>query len=165
MPLAHRVAYVNDGVTGHASQAVLALRGIFDFANGMFLHLAGKNQRMIVTAATPERRLDSVHVLHVFNRFAIPLVIKGREVMHGALPLVVNVRVASAAGLRIHEELGVDRLVVRRLGGAREHKIICPAAFLFHAQRRRDGIADRVLGVWEAMMIKRDRTVERERRN
>src|ERR1051326_5196931 len=55
MTLPHGAAYVNDRVAGHAPQSILAFRGIFDFANGMFLHLPGQNQRVIMTTTAPKR--------------------------------------------------------------------------------------------------------------
>src|SRR5256886_15029689 len=57
-------------------------------------------QRGIVAAGAPLRGLYAGDVLHVFDTLAIPLIVEGREVVHRTVPLGVNVRVATLAGVR-----------------------------------------------------------------
>src|ERR1044072_6272380 len=65
--LAHRTAHMNDRMAGHAAQTALAFRRVLDFAYRMLLHRAVANERVIVAAVAPERRLDADSVLHVFD--------------------------------------------------------------------------------------------------
>src|SRR5208283_2219529 len=95
----------------------------------------GENQRMVVAAAAPERRLDADRVLHVLDGFPVPLIIERRHVVHRALPLIVNVSVTRAARLGIHEELRGDGLAVARGRGTGEKQAGWAAAFVFHAER------------------------------
>ena len=62
-----------------------------------------KSKRRIVAARAPFGGLHAGDILHVLDAFAIPLIVEGRKMMSGAVPLFVNVRVAALAGFRLHE--------------------------------------------------------------
>ena len=150
-------------MAGHASQAVLAFARVLDLANGVRLHLVGKDQRMVVTAAAPERRLDADRVLHVLDGLAVPLVIERGHVVHRALPLIVDVRMTGAAGFGIHEELRGDGLAVA--GGRRtgEKQAGCASPFVIHAERRGGRVLDPIARIGVGVMVNRHDCVERTR--
>ena len=148
--LAHGAFHLHDGVARHAAQSRLPFRRLLDFADGAVLHHAGKNQGVIVAASAPERRLDAVHVLHVLNRFAIPLVVERRHVVHRTLPLVIDVRMAGLAGFRVQEELRLDGLAIGGLRGAGKGQAALSPTFVLHAQRSGGGIVDDVRGLGTA---------------
>ena len=62
------------------------------------IHHAVQQDGGVVTATAPFGRLDPVDILHIHNRFAIPLIVEGGEVMRRFVPLFVDVRMASAFG-------------------------------------------------------------------
>ena len=53
MALTHGAAHMHDRVAGHATQTILALGRVLDFAYGMLLHGAGEDERVIVAAPAP----------------------------------------------------------------------------------------------------------------
>ena len=117
----------------HAAEAVLTLARILDLPDGMGLHLVGEDQGMVVAAAAPERGLDADRVLHVLDGFPIPLVVEGSHVVHGTLPLIVNIRVTGPAGLGIHEELRGNGLAVGGGRGTGKEQAGRTAPFTLHA--------------------------------
>src|ERR1700738_2384375 len=85
---------------------------------------------MFWASGAPIAALDPRDALHVLDRFSIELVIKRREVMHRALPLLVDVLVAFTALLRIHEEIGRDDAAgVRTRGRGPERRVRAAALF------------------------------------
>src|SRR2546430_12795188 len=58
----------------------------------------------------------------LFRSLAIPLIVEGREVVHRTVPLGVNVRVATLAGVRFHEILRGYVDVVNGLRGTGDRK-------------------------------------------
>ena len=91
-----------------------------------------------MASAAPFGGLNAVHFLHIDNRFAVPLVVEGGEVMRRFVPLLVNIGVASFCGacLRCEEEIGGDEIAGGGFNG-RGEKVSCrAAAFLIHTRRR-----------------------------
>ena len=133
---------------------------VLDVADGEPLHLIRDAQRVVMASSAPQRRLDADCVLHVLDGFPVPLVIERSEVVHRALPLVVNVRVAPAAGLGAHEKFGKNRPAVGRLRGAGKHEAVGAATFVIHARRRRPRISDHVSRVGIRVVVERRDPVE-----
>src|SRR5215468_8233013 len=82
----------------------MCLRFVEELSNRRVEHSTEK-QRRIMAAGTPSGRLHADDVLHVLDTFAIPLIIERRKPVGRTAPLFVNVRMATLARLRIHEEL------------------------------------------------------------
>ncbi len=101
--LAHCALNVDDRVTGCAGESGLRFRPVDDFLDRR-IHHSVKQHRMIMTTAAPFGRLCADRILHVFNRFSVPLVVEGRKVMSGREPLVVDIRVAALAAVGSHKE-------------------------------------------------------------
>src|SRR2546426_10333367 len=81
-------------MAGRARQSRLRLGGV-DLLLDWPVKAAVEEHCMIVAARAPLRRACAGNVLHVFNRFPIPLVVERGEVMRRRVPLLVNVRVAA----------------------------------------------------------------------
>src|SRR5689334_13507089 len=62
--------------------------------------------------------------------------------MRRAVPLIVNVFVATFASLRLHEIFGRNQLAIRRLRGTGKEPSLRSVAFLRHIRRGNLGIAD-----------------------
>ncbi len=127
---------VHDRVAGNAPQAVLRLRRVHLFLNGA-LEAAVEEHCMIVTSGAPLAPLRSAQLLHLFDGTPVELVVERRKVMHGALPLLVDVLVTFAAQGGVHEEVGGDhfgRVGVRR---GRPERRLRPSAFPRHGERDR----------------------------
>src|SRR5258708_35691316 len=129
--LAHRAFYLNDAVAHHAAEACAGFRLVNVLLDGR-VHHAAEEQGGIVAAGAPFGLLHAVNFLHVLDAFAIPLIVERREVVHGALPLLVNVGVAALAGLRFQEVVGRDVVAVFGLDGAGEEFTAGTVAFLIH---------------------------------
>src|SRR6267142_959409 len=86
----HAVVDPHDGVTGSAGQTGLRFRSMKLVFDG-FVKSSVEEDRMIMTAGTPFGRLNAVYILHVLDRLPVPLIVKRREVVHGGVPLFVNV--------------------------------------------------------------------------
>ena len=129
--LAHGALHVGDGVTHHAAQAGLRFGAMHDLLDGR-VHHAGIEHGGIVASATPFRGLRADRVLHVLDRFAIPLIVEGREMVRGAEPLVVDVFVAALAGVRLHEKLAGNFLPAVHLCGTGEERAFGTVAFAIH---------------------------------
>ncbi len=114
--LAHGPVHVHDGVTRDAPEPDLPFRKEHDVPDRA-VHQPAEHQRRVVAAAAPLRGLDAVDVLHVLDRLPVPLVVERRKVVRGAVPLLVDVGVAALAGLRVHEEAGLDVRAVGRPDG------------------------------------------------
>src|SRR6516162_6356978 len=128
-------------MTHHATHAGLRLRSVHDLLDGR-VHHAAVQQCGIVTACTPLRRLYAVHLLHVLNALAVPLIVERREVMGGAVPLLEDVLMAAFAGVGLHEELRWYVAVAIHLRRAGEKLSACAVALVIHRKRRDLGIAN-----------------------
>ena len=95
-----------------------------------------------MTPTAPFGRLDPVDILHIHHRFAIPLVVKGGEVMRRFVPLFVDVRVASTfgTGLGGQKEIGGDQIAGIGLDGGGKERSVGATAFLIHTGRRRERV-------------------------
>src|SRR5437870_13921729 len=82
--------------------------------------------------------------MHVLDALAVPLVVEGREMMHRAVPLLVDVGMAALAGIRFHEVLGGNIAAVSRLRGAGEEFPLRTVAFAVDSLRRHRRIGDAV---------------------
>ncbi|MEZ5364303.1 MAG: hypothetical protein R2748_18695 [Bryobacterales bacterium] len=133
--VAHRALDASDRMAGHAAEARLRFRRI-DLLDRRLLEAAVEEHRVIVAAGAPLRRLHAGRLLHVLDRLAIELVVERREVVHRAVPLLVDILMALPAGFRVEEELGRDRTA--DVGGRRrwEERAVRAAAFALHRQRR-----------------------------
>ncbi len=148
VPVAHRAAHVHDRVAGDARQPRLRLRSI-DLWTDRLIEPAVEEHRVIVASGAPFARLRPHHALHVLDRFPVELVVEAREVVHRALPLLVDVLVALAALLRVHEEVGRDDAAHVGLGRRGKERRPRPAALARHRQRRVGRVLDAVVRVWE----------------
>src|SRR4029077_12951475 len=95
-----------------------------------------------MTASAPLGRLGADGVLHVLNALAIPLIVERREVMSRAEPLVIDVLVATFAGIRLHEELAGDFPVAVDLGRTGKKWTLRSITLLIHGGRRHLRILD-----------------------
>src|SRR5205085_9025963 len=139
--LPHRALHPSNGVAHHASQAGLRFRSMHKFLDRS-VHLAGIEHRRIMTPAAPFRRPCADRVLHVLDALAIPLIVKRREVVYRAEPLVIDILVAALARLRFHEELAGDFLVAVNLGGTGKEVSLWAIALASHAGGRVGWILD-----------------------
>ena len=73
--LPHGAFHSGNRVAHHASKSGARLRLVYQFANRSIEHSA-KQQRRIVTAGAPFRRLHAGNILHVFDALAIPLIVE-----------------------------------------------------------------------------------------
>src|ERR1700676_3056296 len=141
--LAHGAFHLDDAVAHHATEAGAGF-GLVDVLLDGRVHHAAEEQGGIVAAGAPFGLFHAVDFLHVLDAFAIPLIVEGREVVHGALPLLVNVGMAALASLRFQEVVGGDVLAVLGLNGAGEKFAVGAVAFLVHGGGCDGGIADAV---------------------
>ena len=102
--LSHRALDVRDRVARRAGEAGLRFRRV-DLLLDRPIEPSVEEHRVIVTAGAPLRRLRADDVLHVLDRFAVPLVVERREVVHRRVPLIVDVLVAAAARRAGQEEV------------------------------------------------------------
>ena len=112
--LAHGAFHFDDAVAHHATETGLRSGRVFNLANRSIEHSA-EEKRWIVATGAPFRGFHAGDVLHVFDAFAIPLIVEGRKVVGGTVPLFVNVGVAAFAGLRLHEIFCRNIFAVPRL--------------------------------------------------
>src|SRR5262249_33849658 len=96
----------------------------------------------------------SDHVLHVLDGLAVELIVKRGEVVHGTLPLIVDVLVASTAELRVHEEIGGNDgfgIGLRRRWGKGR---VRSAALVVHGDWDDAGVLDTVAGIGPRFSVK-----------
>src|ERR1700683_2770452 len=108
-----------NGVAHHATKTSLRFRTMHNLFDGSVHQPAVQNRRVMASTA-PFRRPRAHRVLHIFNTFAIPLIIERRKVMGRTEPLIVDVFVATLARLRFHEKLAGNLLAAKDLGGTGE---------------------------------------------
>ncbi len=141
--VAHGAAHVADGVAHHAADTGLRRRredAVFDGR----VEVAGKEQRGVVAARTPFRRLHAVHVLHVDDCLPVPLVVERGKMVRGAFPLAINVGVALLASCGVDEVILGHGFAGRSLRGAREKLALRSRAFGVHGSRRNGWVVDDV---------------------
>src|SRR5262249_56096599 len=92
-------------MAGRAPEALPRLRG-FELVLDGPLEAPIEEDRVIVAAGAPLAALRAAQLLHVENRGAVELVVEGRVVVHRSAPLLVDIFVALATQLRVHEEVG-----------------------------------------------------------
>ena len=139
--LAHGALHFGDGVTHHATEARLRLRAVHDLLDRS-IHQTAVEDGRIVASAAPFRRLGADRILHVLDRLAVPLIVERREMVGGTEPLIVDIFVATFAGVRLHEELAGNFLLAINLRGAGKERTFGPIAFAIHVVGRHGGILD-----------------------
>src|SRR5262249_55875400 len=87
---------------------------------------------MIVTARAPFRGPSADHVLHVLDRFSVPLIVERSKVMHRRIPLIVNILVAAATFFAGHEKWRRNRTADIGLRRRGEERAARSCAFAFH---------------------------------
>src|SRR5207302_3312920 len=112
-------------------------------ADGHIKHPA-EQQRRVVTPRAPFRGPHSRDVLHVFDAFAVPLIVEGREAVCRAGPLRINVNVTALAGVGLHEILRGNLAAVCGLRRAGKEKSLRAIAFAVHGGRWHLRILDAV---------------------
>ena len=141
--LSHGAADVRDGVAGDAAEAVLRF-GRVDLLLDGALEAAVEEDGVVVAAGAPLTALRAAELLHVEDGGLVERVIEGREVVHGAVPLLVDVLVALAAELGIHEEIGGDEAAGIGAGGGGPERRARAFAFGLHGDGDDFGVADAV---------------------
>src|SRR5262249_33557749 len=106
--LPHRALDVDYRVARRAAQSVLRFGSI-----DLFFYWAIKppveEHRVIVTACAPFRRASADYILHVLDRFSVPLIVERPEMMRRRIPLIVDVFVTASALFAGHEKCRGDR--------------------------------------------------------
>ena len=95
------------GVAGNTAQTVLrfwCIDLLLDWAVKATIEKYG----MVVASRAPFASLRAAQLLHVLDRAAVKAIVEGCEMMHRSLPLLIDVLMAFAAQLGIHEEIGRD---------------------------------------------------------
>ena len=151
-PVSHAAGDPDDGVAGGAGQTGLCLRGVDLLPDGSVESPVEENG-MVVAAGAPLGGPGADHVLHVFDGLAIPLVVEGGEVVHGGVPLLVDIGMAPLAGVGSHEEIGGNQVAAAGGGRGGEEGTLGSVSLLFHGERRAGRVADAVGRVREGALI------------
>ena len=146
--VAHRILDFLHGMASCARESGLGGGGMQILPDRSIHHAVQQDSR-IVTPTTPFGRLDPVDILHIHNRFAIPLIVEGGEVMRRFVPLFVDVGVAAALGTGLggQKEIGGDQVAGIGLDGSGEERSIGATAFLIHTGRGREWVFHQIVGV------------------
>src|SRR4030095_7303548 len=99
----HSALDVHYRMARRAPKSVLCFRSVDLFLNRSIEPPVEENG-VIMTTSAPFERLRPTHVLHVLNRFSVPLVVERSEMMGRRIPLIVNLFVTASAFLARHEE-------------------------------------------------------------
>ena len=150
----HAAAHVDDGVARHAAEAGLRLRRIDLFLDGT-VEATIEEHRVIVTARAPLAGARSDHVLHVLDGLPVELIVERGEVVHGALPLLVDVLMASAAKLGVHEEVRRNDGAGIRLRRRWREGRMGPAAFQIHGDGSDGGVLNAMVGIGDGSPVER----------
>ena len=86
----------------------LRLRRV-DLLLDRLVELATEEDGVIVASGAPLRGLRPDRILHILDRFPVPLVVEGGEMMGRGVPLVVDLLVATRTRLRVHEKVRRNR--------------------------------------------------------
>src|SRR5580692_10072900 len=130
--LPHAALHVGNRMAHHATQPGLRLWAVNDLLDRR-IHQAAVKHRGIVASAAPLRRLGANRVLHILDALAVPLIVERREMMGRTEPLIVDVLVASFAGIGFHEELAGNFLSAVDLSGTKKEGPIWSVALAIHA--------------------------------
>ena len=141
--LAHRAFHAGDGMAHHATQSGLRFRTMHDLLDRRIHQAAVENGRIVASAA-PFRGLGADGILHVFDRLAVPLIIKRRKMVRRTEPLVVDILVATLAGVGLHEKLAGDFLLSIDLRGTGKKRTLRTIALAIHVVGRHGGIFNAV---------------------
>src|SRR5215471_8159992 len=117
----------------HAAHAGLGRRSedpVFDRR----VEVAGEEKGGIVASGTPFGSLHAIDFLHVLDALAIPLIVERREMMRGALPLPIDVRVAMLADGGVKEIILRDGFARVGLAGTWEEVAAGAVAFGVHGR-------------------------------
>ncbi len=152
VPVSHAAADPDDGMAGGAGQTGLGFRGVDLFPDGGVESPVEENG-VVVAAGAPLGGLGADHILHVFDGLAVPLIVEGGEVVHGGVPLLVDIGMAPLAGVGGHEEIGGNQVAAGGGGRGGEERTLRSVSFLFHGERRAGRVADAVGLVREGALI------------
>ena len=141
--VAHGAVHTDDGMAGGASQPGVRFRRVDLLLDGP-VEAPVEKHGVVVAAGAPLARLRPDYILHVLDGLAVELIIERAEVVRRAVPLFVDVGVAFAAPLRVHEEIRRDNAAGVGLGRGREEGRVRPAAFLLHRRRHHHGVLDAI---------------------
>ncbi len=145
--LAHGALHFHDAVAHQAAHARARFRPVHNLLDRC-IEQAAVEQRGVVAARAPFGGAHTGNVLHVFDALAIPLIIERRKMVHRAVPLGVNVRVAALARFRFHEVLRRNVAAVFGLGRTGKEFPRGAVAFAIHGVGRHEGIDDAIrLGI------------------
>ena len=144
--VAHRAAHMHDGVARHAAESSLRFRRVDLLANGP-IEAAVEEHGVVVTTRAPLAGPGANHVLHVFDGLPVELIVERSEMVRGAFPLFVNVLVAAAAGLRVHEEVRRNNPAGIGLRRRRRKRRMRARAFQIHREWRAGRIFYRGFGM------------------
>ena len=154
--VAHGAIDVHDGVARHAAQARLGFRRIDLLANGA-IEASVEENRVVVAPGAPFARTGAHHVLHVLDGLPVKLVVKRCEMVGRTLPLLVDILVAFAAGLRIHKEVRRNNGAGIGLGGRRCERGLRAGALLIHGRRNGHGVPNAVVRIGPQPVVERAR--------
>ena len=118
--------------------------GVVELIFDRLLETAVEEDSMVVASRAPFAALCAAQFLHVENGGFIHRIVERRHVVHGAVPLLVDVLVALAAQLGIHEEVGRDQAAGVSLRGGWPEGRFRSGAFLGHRDRDHLGVANTV---------------------
>src|ERR1700733_7689494 len=133
--VSHRSADMNDGVTRHAAQSRLSFRSIDLLSNGP-IEAAVKEHRVVMATGAPLAGPRTNHILHIFDRLSIELIVERSKMMRRAFPLIVNVLVAASAAGRVHEKVRRNNLARVGLRRRRREGRMRSPAFQIHREWR-----------------------------
>ena len=83
-------------MTGGTTESCLRF-GRVDLVADWTGKLPVEEHSMVMTPCTPFGRFGPDNILHVFNRFSVPLVIERGEVVDRGVPLVIDVAMTATA--------------------------------------------------------------------
>ena len=141
--LAHGALHFHNAVAHQAAEAGARFRAVNNLFDGRIKQTAVKQSR-IVAAGAPFGRTHTGDFLHVLDALAIPLIVEGREMVHRAVPLFVDIRMAALASVRFHEVLRGNVAAMFGLRGAGEEFPLRAVAFRIHGFRRHQWIGDAI---------------------
>src|SRR5205085_2151756 len=90
--VAHGAVHVDDRVTGHTAEPVLSFWSLHLVLDRL-LKTSVEENGVIVATGAPFAPLCAAQLLHMLDGAAIKAVVEGREVVHRALPLLVDILV------------------------------------------------------------------------
>ena len=141
----HGVLHPRDCVAGDAAEPGARGGAVHDLGQRP-VHQPAEEDRVVVAAGAPLRRLGSHHALHVLDGAAVPGVVEGGEAVRRLAPLGGDVAVAAAALVAAEEEVLGNEAAVRRFRRGGEKRPVGAAhRFAGHRRRREPGVQHRRL--------------------